>query len=59
MGLDGIRVSVNSALDGGLPVLSQRASITMWATWVLNLERFDSFVSGVDIDQMHTVQDDA
>ena len=32
----GIRVSVNSAPSGALPVLSQLASITIGATWFLN-----------------------
>ena len=55
----GIRVSVNSATPGGMPVLSQVASITIGADWVLNRERLNSFVSGVDVDLRQTLLDDA
>ena len=55
----GIRVSVNSAPTGCLAVLSQIASITIGANWVMNRDRFNSFAPGVDVDELQTLLDDA
>ena len=55
----GIRVSVNSAPTGCLPVLSQLASVTIWATWVLNRERLRIFAQNVDVEMLRTLLDDA
>ena len=55
----GIRVSVNSAAPGSSPVLSQLASLTIGATWVLNRERFNSFALRFDVGLLQTLLDDA
>ena len=55
----GIRVSVNSALPDRLPVLAQIASITIGANWVLNRDRFNSFVPEVIVEELRTLLDDA
>ena len=55
----GIRVSVESAPTGCLPVSSQLASITIGATWVLSRERFKNFVPNVDVEMLQTIVDDS
>ena len=55
----GIRVSVNSAPRDRLPVLAKIASITIGANWVLNRDRFSSFIPGIDVDLLQTLFDDA
>ena len=51
----GVRVPVKGAPSSSLAVLSQIASFTIGATWVLNRERFNSRARGAHVDALKTL----
>ena len=50
---------VSTGLSGCMLVLSQLASITIGATWILNREMFKIFAPHVDVETLQTLLGDA